>query len=155
MQLKKGFRLIWLLAPILLADQLTKHLARGLSGPMTAIPGVLSWTHTRNRGAAFSMLSGSGWLLALLTLALIAALLIYQLRRGDNSLWERIGLWCIIGGGLGNLIDRIIFGGVTDFIRLDFVSFAIFNVADIFVCAGAALVALGALISEKGRKQHG
>ena len=155
MQFRKGFRLGWLVLPILLADQISKHFARGLSGAVSAIPGVLSLVHTRNQGAAFSMLSGKGWLLIALSVALLAALLIYQLRHGENSLPERIGLWCIIGGGLGNLIDRIFLGGVTDFIRLDFVRFAIFNVADIFVCLGAALVALGVFTSEKGGKPHG
>ena len=155
MRFRKGFRLWWLLIPILLADQFTKHLARQLTRVQTAIPGVLSWAHTVNRGAAFSMLTGAGILLILLTAALIIALWIVQLRRSDNSAPERIGLWCVIGGGLGNLIDRIILGGVTDFIRLDFINFAIFNVADIFVCCGAALVALAALMQENGRKQHG
>ena len=155
MQLRKGFRLWWLLVPILLADQITKHLARQLTRVVHVIPGVLSWELTHNRGAAFSMFSGKGVLLALVTVALVAALLIYQLRHAGNTACERIGLWCIIGGGIGNLIDRIIFGGVTDFIRLDFVRFAIFNVADIFVCIGAFMVILANLTAEFGRKKHG
>ena len=155
MQFRKGFRLWWLVLPVLLADQGSKLWARSLSGAVTAIPGVFSFTHVRNRGVAFSLLSQSGWLLIALTAALIAALLLYQLRHGDNSTLERTGLWCIIGGGLGNLTDRILLGGVTDFIRLDFIHFAIFNVADIFVCLGAALVLLGAFTSEYGRKNHG
>ena len=61
----------------------------------------------------------------------------------------------MVGGGLGNLWDRLIYGCVIDFIRLDFVNFAVFNVADVFVCAGALLVALSALKSEARRKRHG
>ena len=155
MRLKRGCRLIWLLIPILALDQITKLCARGLQGARTVIPGVLSWNHVRNRGMAFSMLSGSKVLLIAATLALIIALTICQIRRQDNPILERIGFWCIIGGGTGNLIDRLIFGGVTDFIRLDFVNFAIFNVADIFVCCGAFLVVLSAFLQEHGRKQHG
>ena len=60
----------------------------------------------------------------------------------------------IAGGGLGNLVDRLLQGSVTDFLELEFARFAIFNVADIFVCAGAALAALGILLSE-GRREHG
>ena len=143
------------MAPMLALDQLTKHLARGLTRVVNVLPGVLSWELALNRGAAFSMLSGRGWFLIALTLALVIALGAYQLRHENNATLERIGLWCIMGGGLGNLIDRIIFGGVTDFIRLDFVRFAIFNMADIFVCLGAALVVVSVLISEFGRKEHG
>lgn len=155
MRLKRGCRLIWLLIPILALDQITKLYARSMQGVKTVIPGIFSWAHVHNRGMAFSMLSGSRVLLILATLALIAALSFFQLRREDNPALERIGFWCIIGGGLGNLTDRIIFGGVTDFIRLDFVNFAIFNVADIFVCGGAFLVVLSAFLQEHGRKQHG
>ena len=155
MQLKKGFRLWWLIVPAVALDQLTKHLARGLDRVKTVIPGILSWELAHNRGAAFSMLSGRGWLLAGLTAVLLAVLAVYQLRHGDNARTERIGLWLIMGGGLGNLIDRTLFGSVTDFIRLDFVRFAIFNAADIFICAGAFLVVLSVLISETGRKKHG
>ena len=155
MQLRKGFRLWWLVIPVILADQLTKHLARGLNRVVNVIPGVLSWELSHNRGAAFSMLSGRDRLLIALTIALIILLMIYQLQHVNNTSAERIGLWCIIGGGLGNLVDRILFGSVTDFIRLDFVRFAIFNAADIFVCSGAFLVALSVLISDFRRKKHG
>lgn len=155
MQFRKGFRLWWLMPSILLADQASKLWARGLTGAVTAVPGVFSFTHVRNRGVAFSLLSGIPWLPIALSAVLILLLLAYQLHHAGNSVLERIGLWCIISGGLGNLIDRIILGGVTDFIRLDFVSFAIFNVADIFVCLGAALAALGVFTSENGRKNHG
>lgn len=155
MRLKKGSRLAWLLPPILALDQITKLATRGMQESQTVIPGILSWAHVRNPGAAFSIFSGSGILLILATLALIIGLILCQLRREDNPVLERIGFWCIIGGGIGNLIDRLIYGGVTDFIRLDFVNFAIFNVADIFVCCGAFLVVLSAFLQEHGRKQHG
>ena len=155
MRLKRGFRLSWLILPILAMDQITKLAARRMPEPHTVIPGVLSWSHVRNRGMAFSMLSGSKIFLIFATLALIIALTVCQIRRQDNPVWERIGFWCIIGGGLGNLIDRLFLGGVTDFIRLDFVDFAIFNVADIFVCCGAFLVVLSAFLQEHRRKMHG
>lgn len=158
MQLKIACRLWWLAIPAVALDRITKLAAeRALAphGVKTAMEGLLSWAYTRNRGAAFSMLSGSGGLLVLLTLALVALLLVYLLRHPENPTLERIGLWLIIGGGLGNLWDRLIHGYVIDFIRLDFVNFAVFNVADIFVCGGAALVILSVLISEMRRKKHG
>lgn len=158
MQLRQGCKLWWLTLPALAADRLFKRLAvRALApqGVRTAIPGVLSWAYTENRGAAFSLLSGRSAFLILLTAALIAGLLIYLLRRPDIPTLERAGLWLIIGGGLGNLWDRLAYGYVIDFIRLDFVRFAVFNAADVFVCAGAFLVILSVLIAERRSKKHG
>jgi len=154
-QFRKGCRLWWVFLPAIALDRITKHAAMHLHGVKTAIPGVLSWAYTQNHGAAFSILSGRGALLSLLTIALISALLVYLIRHPQIPATERTGLWMIIGGGLGNLFDRIFYGYVVDFIRLDFVRFAIFNVADIFVCAGAALVVLSVLIAELRGKKHG
>lgn len=158
MRFRKGCRLWWLLLPVIALDRVTKRAAAAALAPggvKTALPGLLSWAYTENRGAAFSLFSGRSLLLILLTLALIAGLLIYLLRHEDNPAPERAGLWLVAGGGLGNLWDRLVYGCVIDFIRLDFVNFAVFNVADVFVCAGALLVALSALKSEAGRKRHG
>lgn len=157
MPLKKGCRLWWLVLPVLLLDRITKRAAAAALAPhgvKNAIDGVLSWAYTENRGAAFSILSGRSILLVLMTIVLIAALLIYLLRHPENPVLERAGIWCIIAGGLGNLWDRLAYGCVIDFIRLDFVNFAIFNVADVFVCLGAAAVVLSVMLLE-GRKTHG
>ena len=67
--------------------------------------------------------------------------------------WARTGMWMIVGGGLGNLYDRAVYGGVTDFIEPLFVRFAVFNVADIAIVCGAALTALAVIIDEK-RKEN-
>lgn len=156
MPLKKGCRLWWLVLPGVLLDRITKRAATAALAPhgvKSAVKGILSWVYTENRGAAFSILSGRSILLVLLTVILIAALLVYLLRHPENPVLERAGIWCIIAGGLGNLWDRLAYGCVIDFIRLDFVNFAIFNVADVFVCCGAAAVVLSVLLLE-GRKKH-
>lgn len=158
MQLRRGCRLWWLTLPALAVDRALKHAARAALAPhgvRTAIPGVLSWAYTQNEGAAFSLLSGRSVLLILLSVALVAGILIYLLRHPDAPGLERAGLWLIIGGGLGNLWDRLVYGSVIDFIRLDFIRFAVFNAADVFVCVGAAMVVLSVLISDLGRKDHG
>lgn len=157
MRLRRGCRLWWLVLPVLAADRLLKHIAETAlaGGARTAIPGVLSWAYTQNRGAAFSLLSGRSALLILLCVLLVAVVTLYLLRHPDNSALERAGLWLIIGGGLSNLWDRLAYGYVIDFIRLDFVRFAIFNPADVFVCAGAAMVILSALREELRGKAHG
>ena len=158
MQLKQGCRLWWLALPVLAIDRLCKLAALRFLAPYgakEAIPGLLSWAFVKNTGAAFGMMAGS-ILLPLLTAALIAALLICLLRSPKMDGLCRCGLWLIIGGGLGNLYDRLAYGYVIDFIRLDFINFPVFNPADICVCAGAALAALSVLISEtRGKKNHG
>ena len=149
MQLKQGCRLWWLAVLAAAIDRLSKAaVLQGLSRPITAIPGVLSCDFVKNSGAAFGMLAGS-WLLPLITIALMAVLLIWLIRHTEMPRLMRIGLWLIIGGGLGNLYDRIAYGYVIDFIRLDFIHFPVFNVADIFVCVGVGLVLLSAFISER------
>lgn len=158
MQLRRGCRLWWLTLPVLAIDRVLKRLAIAAlapSGVRTAIPGVLSWAYTQNEGAAFSLLSGRSLLLTLLTLALIAGVLIYLLRHPDDPTLLRAGFWLIIGGGLGNLWDRLAYGHVVDFIRLDFVHFAIFNPADVFICCGAALAVISVLLSERKEREHG
>lgn len=158
MQLKQGCRLWWLVLPTLAIDRIGKLLALDILAPrgaQGAIPGMLSWSFVKNTGAAFGILSGS-WALPLLTMALLIALLIALLRGPDMDRLLRVGLWFIIGGGLGNLYDRLAYGYVIDFIRLDFIDFPVFNPADVFVCLGAGLAALSILLTESRRKKaHG
>lgn len=152
----KGFRLV---LPLIALDRLAKRLVMyGLAphGVKTAISGVVSWVYTENRGAAFSMLNGRNILLIALSVLLIAALTLYLLRHPDANSALRCGLWMIVSGGAGNLYDRIVYGYVVDFIRLDFADFAIFNPADVFICIGAGLAVLAVLMTErKERKNHG
>ncbi len=155
MQLKRGCRLWWTAVPAIAIDRICKVAAMRALGPggvRTAIPGALSWAYTQNHGVAFGLLSGAA-ALPLLTVALIALLLVWLLRHPDAGAMLRTGLWFIIGGGLGNLYDRLAYGYVIDFIRLDFVNFAIFNPADVFVCLGALLVIV-AILMEDGGKAH-
>ena len=153
----RGCRLWWLFIPAVAIDRLLKRAASAALAPAgvrTAIPGVISWAYTENRGAAFSMLSDRApWLLIALTAALIVGIVIYLLTYPDAPAPERAGLWLIVGGGLGNLWDRLAHGGVIDFIRLDFIRFAVFNPADVFVCTGAGLVILSVVLTE-WRKSH-
>lgn len=148
----RGRQLWWIPLPIVAADRLLKLLAEKTltGGAKTAIPGALSWQLTKNTGAAFSMLSGRSVLLVALAAALIAGLTVYLLRAKNLPVMACVGLWSIVGGGIGNLWDRLACGGVIDFIRLDFISFPIFNPADVFVCVGAGLTLLSVLTAQKG-----
>ena len=156
MRLRRGCNgIIWLMLALAL-DRITKGMARGMPLPVQLIPGVVSVHSLRNSGMAFSMLSGHFWLLTVFTALLIAGILFYLLSRPGEPPLLRAGLWLIAGGGLGNLFDRVTTGAVIDFIRLDFVDFAIFNLADVCICAGAALVLLGAWRAEREKgRSHG
>jgi len=159
MQLKRGCKGIWLVLPLIALDRTAKQLVMHLLAPRgvkSAIPGVISWAYAENRGAAFSMLSGRNILLIALSFVLIAGLTAALLRKTDMHTGMRYGFWMIVAGGIGNLYDRIVYGFVVDFIRLDFINFAIFNPADVFICLGAGVAALSMLVSEmKGKKKHG
>ena len=159
MQLKRGCKGIWLVLPLIALDRILKQLVADLLAPRgvkEVIPGVISWAYAENRGAAFSMLTGRNILLIALSVLLIAALAICLLRKPDMHKGMRYGLWMIVAGGIGNLYDRIVYGYVVDFIRLDFINFAIFNPADVFICLGAGIAAISMLLSDmKGKKEHG
>lgn len=152
MRLKRGFRGLWLAALALALDQLTKWAVQRFPGRRELIPGILRCRPVRNSGMAFSMLSGHLWLLAGLTAVLLAGLAAWLVSHPDEPPLTRAGFWLILGGGLGNLVDRLAFGAVTDFLELPFVRFAVFNVADVCVCAGAILAALGTLSAERKRR---
>ena len=148
MRLRRGCRGWWIALLASLADRLTKAAAAG-AAPGALIPGLINLRPVQNRGMAFSMLSGRGLGLALATALLIAALVFWLVARPDAPGLLRSGLWLIVGGGLGNLYDRIALGGVADFIDLAFVRFAVFNVADVCICAGAALAMVGMWRAER------
>ena len=136
------------------ADRITKALVRRDALTGVLIPGIVSVRSVRNAGMAFSMLSGHFWLLTIFTALVIAGIVAFLMAKPNEDKLLRAGLWLIAGGGLGNLYDRLTLGSVIDFIKLDFVRFAIFNVADVCICVGAALVLLGAWRTERGRP-HG
>ncbi len=112
------------------------------------IPGFFHIVYTQNRGAAFGLFSDSGgfWRDALLIglAVIILAVVGRMLWRAETPFRNRLGLALVFGGALGNLHDRIVFGGVTDFLEFSLGAFRwpAFNVADSAITAGAALLAL-------------
>jgi signal peptidase II len=132
---------------VIVADQVTKAIARADIGPYEQIhvlPGI-KLVHTENTGVAFSVLSGGGPLVVIVAIVALAALLAFfftHLRR--RLVWLPTGL--LLGGAAGNLIDRIRYGGVTDFIKLP--HWPAFNVADIAVTVGVIVLVF---VLEKAR----
>ena len=125
---------------VFIADRVTKILAPGIPGEgQTLIPGVLGLKYAENRGIAFSLLSGMPWVLGLLSLLIITAVFFF-LRGKKLPPLALTGLMMMLGGAAGNMIDRFVHGFVPDMIEVLFVDFAIFNVADTFLCIGCGLV---------------
>jgi signal peptidase II len=132
-------------------DQLTKHtLAAGIRpGEQKRFLPAIELVHVRNTGVAFGVLSGGGALVLVFTVVALVALIGYLALRPDRPwLWIPTGM--LVGGALGNLIDRISSGSVIDFIKLP--AWPAFNVADMSITFGViALV----LVLEFGREQGG
>ncbi|EGU69594.1 signal peptidase II [Streptococcus mitis bv. 2 str. SK95] len=112
------------------------------------IPNLVSLTYLQNRGAAFSMLQDQQWFFAIITLVVMAGAIWYLHKHMEDSLWMVLGLTLIIAGGLGNFIDRMSQGFVVDMFHLDFINFAIFNVADSYLTVGV-IVLLIAMLKEE------
>lgn len=129
-------------------DQLTKWLAVIYLQGEPSFPlwkDVLHFTFIKNEGAAFGMLSQHRWVFMIVSTVAIVGLSVYLFRHRKDSLWVQIPLAMIIGGGIGNMIDRIVLGYVIDFIDFTLINFAVFNVADSFVSVGAVTL-MGYLI---------
>ena len=135
-------------------DQLVKawvvaNLAIGQT--VTLIPHVISLTHIRNTGAAFSILEGQQWVFYIITIiALIVVAVLWRDSRGH--LLYRIGLSLIFAGAIGNFIDRIRQQYVTDMFQVDFMNFAIFNVADACLTVGVIAVVIHLIFFDQQAK---
>jgi len=142
----------------IVADQVVKALVEAwlpLNGRVELLP-FLSLFHTRNTGVAFSFLSGLGGLwLGLLVLGIILFIAVLAMRTDSTQALARLGFVLILGGALGNLLDRAFRGFVVDYVyfHTPVWSFAIFNLADAFITVGAGLVILEEVLGwRQGRK---
>ncbi len=152
--------LSWLLLSLMvfLADQATKEIAlRALTPytPVPVIPDLLNWTLAFNTGAAFSFLADAGgwqrWLFTILAVG-VSSLLVGWLARTPRGDWRNaLPLSLVIGGAIGNLVDRLRHGQVTDFIDVYFGQwhFPAFNIADSAICVGAVLLIAAGLFGGK------
>ncbi len=139
------------IAVLIFVDQITKHLATTYLQPvgsMPFIPGIMELRYIVNDGAAFSLFAGNRWFLIGFTSIALVAVAIYFIVKKPQSKTERIALTLILAGGIGNLIDRALYGFVVDFFAATFINFAIFNVADCFVVIGAFLLIFATIFEE-------
>ena len=130
---------------LVVLDQLVKAWARTAlaSGPQPLIPGVLRLQLVHNTGAAFSIGEGMGSSFVLLAAAVTVAVAAYLARAPHLSRVEVVGLALVVGGAIGNAIDRAVLGSVTDFFATEFIDFPVFNVADIGITVGVAVALIG------------
>jgi signal peptidase II len=132
-------QLFWIIGFVsLMLDQLTKYwVMQGMKLGQTIPlwPDVFHFTYVTNKGAAFSLFSESGgwlrWLSLIVSLGLIALAVFTRLDR-----WEQAGYGFVLGGALGNGIDRFVAGEVVDFLDFRLIRFPVFNLADIFINVG-------------------
>ena len=143
-------------------DQVSKWLVVAnmeLGQSINVIPGIFRFTYIHNYGAAFGSMANARWIFMILSTLAIIAILVYIFWKKPASKLLRAALILVVGGGVGNMIDRVCLGYVVDF--LDFCAFPnlwmwIFNVADAFVCIGAGMLALWMILDmikdEKAKK---
>ncbi len=140
---------------IVVADQITKAIVRSrlpLHDELDIIPGFLDFTHVRNSGAAFGLLNGIDFpakpvVIAIIAAAALVAIAAYAATLAPAQKLARVGLALILGGAVGNLIDRIALGYVVDFVDVYWRSyhFWAFNVADSAITIGVAIMVLDML----------
>lgn len=135
--------LFWIAALVsLILDRLTKYwVEQNFSYPGQTMPlwlGVFHFTYVTNKGAAFSLFSQNGDWLRWLSLAVSLGLIALAWFGPSLRNWEQAGYGFILGGALGNGIDRFASGRVVDFLDFRLINFAVFNLADVFINVGIA-----------------
>lgn len=149
-----GFYL--LAGAIAVADQAVKAVVKAqipLHSSVPLWPGVFHLTHVQNDGIAFSMLAGKTWLITTASMLIMAGIVLSERRaKGGLDRFTGVALALPLGGALGNLIDRLRSGLVTDFLDFRAINFAIFNVADTAITIGICLLALKSFLLSESPK---
>jgi signal peptidase II len=156
---KKYGAIFAIAAVIVVLDQWTKWLVRtNLPSGATWLPASLLWlspyariVHWYNTGAAFGMFKDASMILTILAFVVIGAILFYYPQVEEDDWLLRLALSLQLGGALGNLVDRLTIGHVTDFISVG--NFPVFNVADASITIGAILLFLSVWLREREEKK--
>lgn len=146
------------IAVLTVIDRLTKYAAVATvkaDGPKEFLFGLFNFTYVENTGAAFSLFSDKTDSLSILTMLFLAVMIFLVMKKTFSSKFLNASLLLVIAGGLGNLIDRLYYGYVIDFIEPLFVDFAVFNFADCCITVGAFMIIayeIYEIISEQKKK---
>ncbi|MEH2304537.1 signal peptidase II [Nostoc sp.] len=142
-------RLFWIAAFIaFFLDQITKYWVVqtfSLGQTLPLLTGIFHFTYVTNTGAAFSLLSGKVEWLRWLSLGVSLVLIALALFGPTLNLWDQLGYGLILGGAMGNGIDRFVLGHVVDFLDFRLISFPVFNVADSFISIGIVFLLIASL----------
>lgn len=149
------------MAVLIAVDRLTKYIAVSTvkaDGPSEFLFGLFQFRYVENTGAAFSSFSDKTEILTVATVVIIIFCLFLLLTRKLKPLFINICLMLVTAGGIGNVIDRIAYGFVVDFIEPLFIDFAVFNFADCCITVGAFML-IGyeiyeLIIERKNSKKH-
>ena len=136
----------------MLLDQIVKYAVRAgmeLGETIPVIKDVFHLTYVQNRGAAFNMFDGMQGFLTIVPLIALAFGVWYMEKHLEEHGSQLLALILIISGGVGNLIDRICLGFVTDLFDCRFIDFPVFNIADIAICTGCFLLIVFILFFDK------
>lgn len=151
---KKNIFWVIIAALIVAADWLVKYIVASsakVGETLLRIPFV-DITYVQNKGAAFSIMSGKMSFLTIISIAFCAAAVVYWIKKKPSHPLLCAAVTMMFSGALGNAIDRIARGFVVDFIRVTFVDFPVFNIADIGITVGAALLILYVIVFDKEDK---
>ena len=138
---------------IIIADQLSKFWvakAMVLNDSIPLINGIFSLTYVLNRGAAFGILQGKSWFFLVMAAIIVIAMIYYHLKYSPPR-WLEYAMGLIIGGTIGNVIDRCYYGAVRDFFSIGW--WPVFNVADMAIVSGEALLILYLYLNDPGKEQ--
>lgn len=139
---------------VIVSDQLTKFIViskMAFGSSKSVVKGLLDISYITNSGAAFGLLRGWNPLFIIVTFIAIVFIFLYY-RHFKEDLWMKVALGFLLGGAIGNLIDRIRINQVIDFINFRW--WPSFNVADISVCIGAGMLLVKIIKGEKGEEKH-
>jgi signal peptidase II len=128
---------------IIIMDQVTKYIVSTkipLNSSIEVIPGIIFISHVKNSGAAFGVFQNKTNVFIVISVIAIILIIILKIKLNLDFILYNISLGFILGGAIGNLIDRIVFKEVIDFIHLRY--FAVFNIADSFICIGFGIVVI-------------
>ncbi|MCM3759378.1 signal peptidase II [Alkalihalobacillus oceani] len=144
---------------VILIDQLTKWIVdtrMEIGERLTIIENVLYFTSHRNAGAAFGILQGQMWFFYIITTIVVIGIIYYMQKEAKNSRLFGTALGLILGGAIGNFIDRLFRGEVVDFVDTYIFGydFAIFNVADASLCIGVGLLFIKMIGDERREKKE-
>lgn len=139
-------------------DQLTKWLAVVFLKPVSTVPiiqNVLHLTYVENRGAAFGMLKDARYIFIIVSAIAILAMAAWLFLGLCRSRLMGVAIAMTLAGGIGNMIDRLALSYVVDFVDFRLIDFAVFNVADSFVCVGAGLLFLWLILDLRAERKKG